>query len=94
MVSALAAVLSHQPVDTERTRRYLSAALARGTNDPGIFHNAACAWQRLGDAEQTFRCLELARAHGHPSPEELRDDSDFASIRDQPRFRAIFADLK
>ncbi|MEW1547961.1 tetratricopeptide repeat protein [Streptomyces tsukubensis] len=81
------------PVQPERARRYLRAALPHGPENPAIFYNAACVWIELDEREKTFECLRLAREHGYSRPYQMRDDRSFRAIAADPRFQQIFHDL-
>ncbi|MFJ8229804.1 tetratricopeptide repeat protein [Streptomyces sp. NPDC094448] len=81
------------PVQPERARRYLRAALPHGPENPAIFYNAACVWIELDELEKTFECLRLARERGYSRPYQMRDDRSFRAIADDPRFQQIFHDL-
>jgi quercetin dioxygenase-like cupin family protein len=71
----------------ETARELIAGALERRPNDWQGHYNAACLEARMGDRERALqhfgRAVEL-------EPEETRkfarDDSDFDSIRDEPRF--------
>lgn len=91
--AALYAVLtgnSGLPLDRARAKRYLTAALPIGPREPGIFYNAACVWVELGEVDQVLECLRLACAHGYPKLKAMQADTAFDSLRDDPRFVAIF----
>lgn len=59
-------------------------------NDEGVIHNAACAYANAGDVE---RALELLQRRMDLTGTVYRDwiehDSDFDSLRDDPRFIAL-----
>lgn len=91
--AALSAVCrgnSGLPLDRARAQRYLSAALPIGPREPSIFYNAACLWVELGEVDQALECVRQAREHGYPKPEVMQADAAFDSLRDDPRFGAIF----
>ncbi len=81
------------PIDRPRALRFLAAALRFGAENPAIFYNSACVYMELGEVERTLECLAQARRHGHTSPETLRDEPLFRPLADDPRFKALFADL-
>jgi hypothetical protein len=78
------------PLDRRRAERYLAAGLPLGSREPSIFYNAACVCVELGDIDQALNCLRLARTHGYPKVKAMKADTTFASLREDPRFVAIF----
>ena len=66
----------------------LRAAHARDPRAGGILYNLACAEARLGDADAALEHLRQATEIEPRFAELARDDDDFASIRDDPRFPA------
>ncbi len=90
---AIMADNNKMPLDRPRAERFLASALRFAPENPAIFFNAACLFLELGDTERTLAHLTLARKHGHPAPEAMRDEPLFAPIANDPRFVAIFEDL-
>jgi quercetin dioxygenase-like cupin family protein len=71
--------------DWDTARRILHEALAEHDH-PAIHYNLACVEARAGNADRALE--ELARsAERHRAI--ARDDDDFASLRDDPRFLAL-----
>ena len=73
--------------DLEQARKLVDGALDKHPDVWQGHYNAACLEARLGDRERAFahleRALELEPARVR---EFAADDSDFAAIRDDPRF--------
>jgi quercetin dioxygenase-like cupin family protein len=73
--------------DLEQARKLVDGALDKHPDVWQGHYNAACLEARLGDRERAFahleRALELEPARVR---EFAADDSDFATIRDDPRF--------
>lgn len=91
--NALYAVMADnngQPVDAERTRRFISRCLPHGPQNPSIFYNVACLYTELDDPAQTFAHIALALEHGYPRPEQIKDEGLFARYADDPGFQALF----
>jgi tetratricopeptide (TPR) repeat protein len=83
--------ISHaQQGDVDRARNLIQAAIERKPDAWQGFYNAACIEARYGDPEAAFAHLRQA-ADLEPElvPTYARDDSDFDSVRDDPRFLAI-----
>jgi thiol-disulfide isomerase/thioredoxin len=52
-------------------------------------YHTACAYGRSGNKEEAFRWLDQLVANGFDVPEQLREDGDFQSLTDDPRFDGI-----
>jgi quercetin dioxygenase-like cupin family protein len=78
--------------DLERARKMFSELLEKHPDAWQGFFNAACLEARLGDRDRAFEHLERAI---ELEPEQARKfaqtDSDFDSIRDDPRFASAVA---
>jgi tetratricopeptide (TPR) repeat protein len=72
-----------------KAKRLLMEALGRYEDNAGVLYNLACAEALLGEKDEALDHLRAALVE-HPSfAEYAREDSDFASIRDDPRFTEI-----
>jgi hypothetical protein len=58
-------------------------------DDPMLLYNVACTYSMLGKADDALSCLERSIDRGFGHREWIDYDSDFNSIRDLPRFKAI-----
>ena len=67
----------------------MDRAVTIAPNEPGLLYNAACAYSNLGRADDALDHLERAVRAGYSHKAWLEHDSDFDSIRDQARFKAI-----
>ena len=64
--------------------------------DPGsptAWYNLACSLALTGQPDEAFGALEKAIALGYDDAEWMREDEDFAPIRDDPRFARLLAAL-
>jgi predicted esterase len=50
------------------------------------YYNLACAYALKGDKLDAFRALTAAKRAGFADRDQMRTDSDLASLRDDPRF--------
>ncbi len=73
--------------------RELLAIVAPG---PGTYYNLACTYALLGERDTAFHWLEMEMHENHATGGSLerqqawaRKDPDLASLRDDPRFRAL-----
>jgi hypothetical protein len=71
--------------DYDGARRILEEGLAV-RDHPALHYNLACVEARAGNRERALE--ELAQAAPHHLA-RARDDEDLASLRDEPRFRAL-----
>jgi TolB-like protein/Flp pilus assembly protein TadD len=69
-------------------------ALAIGADDPQVLHNAACFFAIAGDAGRALDLLERNVARGFGQRDWVENDPDFASLFDEPRFRALIVRMR
>jgi TolB-like protein/Tfp pilus assembly protein PilF len=69
-------------------------ALRIRPNDFDVLYNGACFYALDGDADRSIDLLERAVQHGEGSLEWIEHDSDFANVRELPRFQAIVAKVR
>lgn len=67
----------------------LHVGLALHPNDANILYNLACDLALGGQSAAALETLERARACGFGAVEHVRQDEDFAIIRDSPEFAAV-----
>ncbi|GAB4314900.1 MAG: hypothetical protein Kow0074_02180 [Candidatus Zixiibacteriota bacterium] len=58
------------------------------------YYNLACAYGRTGDIEKSIEWLTKAVESGHDDPNQLENDSDLASLHDDPRFEKLVAQAR
>ena len=74
----------------EEAEAWIARALAIDPDDNLPLYNAACTWALLGEAERALELLEKwAPRSGLEGIMWLRADSDFASLRGDPRFQRL-----
>lgn len=73
----------------ERARR----ALAIDPEDAGVLYNVACVYSLAGSSEEALDHLDKAIQDGFGHREWLENDSDWDSIRGEPRFEALLRKL-
>jgi arylsulfatase len=79
--------------ETDEALRNLQRAVATGRVDAYAHYNLACLLARKGDREPALLALEAAVQKGYRYRPALENDPDLASLRNDPRFRKILADL-
>lgn len=57
-------------------------------------YHTACAYGRTGDIDKAFANLTSMVDRGYDSPENLEDDTDYKSLRTDPRFDELVAKAK
>ena len=75
--------------DAERSAYYAARAMAVDPEDPMVLYNVACAYGILGKTPECLEALEQAVSKGWGDKAWLEHDSDFESIREEPRYLAI-----
>lgn|ERR1700720_701699 len=73
----------------ERARR----AFAIDPEDGGVLYNVACFYALAGSREEALDHLDKAIQNGFGHRDWLENDSDFDSLRDEPRFQALLRKL-
>ncbi len=83
----------HLGRNAEAARSYERAfelGIPPGRSTRGIaWYNLACAYARLGQADRAIEALEQAFSEGVNDRRTYEQDSDLASLRSNPRFRAL-----
>lgn len=72
---------------------YVESALRARPDDYGTLYNAACYFSLAGDSERAIDLLERACEFGSGSRDWFEHDHDLDTLRDDPRFQALFARL-
>ena len=75
----------------ERAMELAQRALEIDPDDPMLLYNVACAFATLKHPDKALECLESAVDKGYGHKEWIEHDSDFISLREDPRFKAILA---
>ena len=73
----------------EEGLRLLDRVLSVARGDPSVLYNAACVYARAGKREEAIAALQECVRAGWYNRDWMAHDSDFDSIRDDPRFRAM-----
>ena len=60
---------------------------------PTAWYNLACSLALTGQADDAFAALEKAIALGYDDAEWMREDEDFAPIRQDPRFARLLGQV-
>ncbi len=80
--------------ERERTLQFAARSLAIDGENPDTLYNVACGYALVGESEQALDCLERASIRGMAIADWAENDSDLASLRNEPRFRQLIARLK
>ena len=86
----LGGCVAHQAGREEDGRAMIERILQLAPNDGGVLHNVTCYYSSIGDVEKAIEMLERRMAvMGTIYRDWVDNDSDFDSIRDDPRFKAL-----
>lgn len=80
--------------DKRRAMQWAERSLAIDGDNPDTLYNLACSYALMGESERALDCLERANLRGMSIAEWAENDSDFASLHGDPRFRALMQRLK
>jgi len=68
---------------------YAARAREIDPDDAGVTYNIACLYALEGQSDHALECLEQALHHGFGARDWIANDPDLASLRDDPRFKAL-----
>jgi adenylate cyclase len=77
-----------------RAEEWSDRALALAPDDMSALFNGACLRARLGQKERALDLLEHVFARGWGKRDWIEHDSDYDTLRDEPRFKALMERLK
>jgi tetratricopeptide (TPR) repeat protein len=80
--------------DKEKAMQWAERSLAIDGNNPDTLYNVACGYALLGESDHALECLERAGLNGMSIAEWAENDSDLASLHDDPRFHALMESFK
>ena len=75
--------------ETDRAMGFAERALVADPEDPMLLYNVACTYAQLDKGDDALSALERAAEKGWGDRNWIEHDSDWARLRDTPRFRAI-----
>jgi tetratricopeptide (TPR) repeat protein len=85
----LGAVVWSQLGERDRALEWAGRALAIDPEEPSTLYNVACMYSLQGQADQAMDCLENAVKFGFAHKAWIENDSDFDSLRQNPRYQAL-----
>lgn len=80
--------------DKDRAMHWAERSLAIDGENPDTLYNVACSYALLGESDQALDCLKRANLRGMSIAEWAQNDSDLASLHDDPRFQELMDSLK
>jgi len=75
--------------EVDRGLEWAGRALDIEPRDSMVLYNVACIYSLAGKKEEALDCLELAIDEGLTQKDWLIHDSNFDSVRDEPRFQGL-----
>jgi len=79
--------------DRTRAIDWLERALAVDPDDSAVLYNVGCVYALLGETDKSLDCLQKAVYSGYAHKEWIKHDSDLNSLREDPRFLKLLANL-
>ncbi len=73
----------------DKAVQWAEVALESRENEPHFLYNTGCTFAQLGETERALDLLERAVNLGWGHRAWIEHDSDLASLRDNPRFKAL-----
>ena len=90
----LGAVALGRQGQKERGLEWARRSLAADPEDSGLLYNTACFFAVQGEREEALDCLEKAVDLGFGLRGWIENDSDLASLHEEPRFKAVLQKLR
>ncbi len=75
--------------DEEESFRCINKALELYPNDLSVLFNAACLYAKAGKKDKALNFLQIAIENGYGNKAWIEHDSDYDSLRDEPRFKEL-----
>jgi serine/threonine protein kinase/Tfp pilus assembly protein PilF len=75
--------------EADGAMEFARKSLEIDADDPMLLYNVACTYSMIGKVDEALTCLEQSIDRGFGHRDWIDHDSDFDSIRDLPRFKAI-----
>ena len=82
---------AHKLRDTEVGLRIFAKVEAFATENPYIYHNAACIFALVKNRAKVVECFRLARDHEYEQLAKMRTDSDLADYLSLAEVKALFS---
>ena len=79
--------------DAERSAEFAARATAMDPDDPMVLYNVACLYGVLGRTDDCLTALEQSVNKGWGDKAWLEHDSDFDSVRGEPRYLALIRSM-
>lgn len=86
-----ACILAQEIKDYPLAKEIADRAQPYTTENPFIFHSAACAYVAVGELDAAMKQVEGAVEHHYDHLKELEEDVDLGELRTSPQFKALFA---
>jgi serine/threonine protein kinase/Flp pilus assembly protein TadD len=77
--------------DAARAKDWARQALAINAGDATVLYNVACLYAVSGDSDEAVSLLERSVAAGFGHWNWIENDSDLASLKEHPRYKALVA---
>ena len=90
----LGAVALGRQGQNERGLEWARRSMAADPEDSGLLYNTACFFAVQGERKEALDCLEKAVDLGFGLRGWIENDSDLASLREEPRFKAVLQKLR
>jgi tetratricopeptide (TPR) repeat protein len=65
-----------------------------GSENPYIYHSAACAYAAVGQIDRALEQVSKAIEHEYEHTEKMETDNDLAPLQKDPRFAALFVEWR
>jgi tetratricopeptide (TPR) repeat protein len=80
--------------DKDKAMQWADRSLAIDGDNPDTLYNVACGYALVGEPDRALDSLERASLRGMSIAEWAENDSDLASLHDDPRFHALMESFK
>jgi tetratricopeptide (TPR) repeat protein len=80
--------------EKRQAMQWAERSLAIDGDNPDTLYNVACSYALMGESDHALNCLERAGLRGMSIAEWAENDSDLASLLENPRFQSLMECFK
>jgi tetratricopeptide (TPR) repeat protein len=89
-----ACIHAHALGDYRLAVELADGGLKFATENPYIYHSAACAYAAVGEIDRAIDQVRNAIEHDYEHSEKMETDADLAPLQNDPRFTALFVEWR
>jgi adenylate cyclase len=91
---SLGSVSLFESGEKEEALKWINKALELYPEDGGVLFNGICLFAKDGNKDKAMSLLEITIEKGYGNKEWIKNDPDYDSLRNEPRFKTLIKKLK